>query len=304
MPLETNVDCGGISLKNPCMLAAGVLGTTGASMNRVFRCGAGGVVSKSVSMEGKPGNPGPVVISTGAGWINSMGLPNPGASEFIDELREVDEEVPLVCSVFGETPGRFVEVVKRVEGVVDAVELNLSCPNIEGGIISSRPSEVERFTSAVVGETDLPVWVKLTPNVSDITMTAKAAEKAGADAIVAINTVRGMVIDIETQMPVLGNKVGGLSGEQIHPIAVEAVYRIYRETDIPVIGVGGVSNTREAIEMILAGAQAIQIGSAVQKDIEIFKKINMGIKKYMQEKNIQKISEFRGNAHQTETKNP
>ncbi|WGI16864.1 dihydroorotate dehydrogenase [Methanonatronarchaeum sp. AMET-Sl] len=296
-----SVKVGEVGFNNPCLLAAGVLGTTASSLNRVVRSGAGGVVTKSISLESRSGNKGPVISKTSCGWINSMGLPNPGVDDFKDELTQFEGDVPLVCSVFGETPSDFKEISKEITDYVDVIEMNLSCPNVEGGIISNNPEQVYRYTNEVVSSVDTPVWVKLSPNVSNIGEIALEAEEGGADAVVAINTLKGMVIDIDTQIPVLGNRVGGVSGNAIHPIAVRMVYEITKKIDIPVIGVGGINNPKTAIEMILSGAQAIQIGSAVTNNINIFKEINQGIKKYMQKKDYQKINQFRANAHKKTT---
>ncbi|WP_347985105.1 dihydroorotate dehydrogenase [Methanonatronarchaeum sp. AMET-Sl] len=299
--MSLSVKVGEVGFNNPCLLAAGVLGTTASSLNRVVRSGAGGVVTKSISLESRSGNKGPVISKTSCGWINSMGLPNPGVDDFKDELTQFEGDVPLVCSVFGETPSDFKEISKEITDYVDVIEMNLSCPNVEGGIISNNPEQVYRYTNEVVSSVDTPVWVKLSPNVSNIGEIALEAEEGGADAVVAINTLKGMVIDIDTQIPVLGNRVGGVSGNAIHPIAVRMVYEITKKIDIPVIGVGGINNPKTAIEMILSGAQAIQIGSAVTNNINIFKEINQGIKKYMQKKDYQKINQFRANAHKKTT---
>ncbi|OUJ19486.1 Dihydroorotate dehydrogenase, PyrD [Methanonatronarchaeum thermophilum] len=295
--MSLSIDVGGVGFKNPCLLAAGVLGTTASSLNRVVRSGAGGVISKSISLNPKPGNKGPVISKTSCGWINSMGLPNPGVDEFIDELDRFSGDVPIVGSVYGSSPSEFKEVSNKIADYVDVVELNLSCPNVEGGIICKDPDLVYRYTKNVKSSVNKPVWVKLSPNVNNISEVAVMAEKADADGVVAINTLTGMVIDIDTELPVLGNQVGGVSGDAIHPIAVNAVYQITKNIDIPVIGVGGISNWKTAVEMILAGAHAIQIGSAVNKNINIFQEINKGIKQYMKNKNYKKITEFRGNAH-------
>ena len=263
------VTAGGVPLGNHLILAAGILGTTGCSLARVLDSGAGAVVTKSIGPYPHEGHPGPCFCEVPGGIINAMGLPNP-SREFIPEL-EVLRDRPVIASVFGGNPAEFREVASWFTGRVSAVELNLSCPHAEGygAAIGSDPAMVEACTRAVKS-LGMPVWVKLTPNVTDITACGRAAERGGADALVAINTVKAMRISTDLKRPVLGNRFGGLSGPAIFPVAVRCVYELYDACHIPVIGCGGISTARDVVEMMMAGASAVQIGSAVIGDTEIF----------------------------------
>ncbi len=263
------IEVGGVRLRNHLLLAAGVLGTTGASLARLLRNGAGGVVTKSIGPSPKEGHPGPCLVVVDGGIINAMGLPNPSAA-FVDELAGLQGE-PVVVSIFGGTPEEFRTVAGWFAGTASGLELNLSCPHAEGygAAIGSDPAMVEECTRAVAS-LGVPTWVKLTPNVTEIGEIGAAAERGGADAIVAINTVKVMRIATDLRRPVLGNRFGGLSGKAIFPIAVRCVYDLYEACSIPIIGCGGVSTAENVIEMMMAGASAVEIGSAVIDDIGIF----------------------------------
>jgi len=265
-------------------------------------CGAGAVVTKSVGLLPREGHPGPVLVEVPAGYLNALGLPNMGLA-FLDELETLSSESerkPIIVSIFGDCADDFVELAEKFCRVADAIELNLSCPHAQGyGIeVGSEPAKVEAITHSVRKHVDLPIWVKLTPNVTDITALGRAAEKGGADAVVAINTVKGMAIDVASARPVLGNVFGGLSGSAIKPIAVKCVYDLYNALDIPIIGVGGISNYEDALEFIMAGAKAVQIGSAVAKDLLIFKQIAAGIDRYLAAKDL-KLEDVVGSAHES-----
>ena len=293
-----------IKLKNPTMLAAGILGMTAKSLLRVARAGAGAIVTKSVGLNPRAGYPNPTIVQVKCGLINAIGLPNPGIRIFTEEIEEyktVEDNVPLIVSVYGFSPEEFAEVASlAVKAGADAVELNVSCPHVEktGMEIGQDPEMLHEIVRKVKNKIKKPVIVKLTPNVSDITIYAEKAERAGADAITAINTVKAMKIDIKTAKPVLANKFGGLSGPAIKPIAVRCVYEIFEIVKIPVIGCGGISNWKDALEFIMAGASAIQIGTAIAfRDIGIFKNITKGIKLYMEKKGYRSIKEIVGQAH-------
>jgi len=266
------VEVGGIRLKNHLILAAGILGSTGASLARILRCGAGGVVTKSVGPVPMEGHPGPCLVVLEDGIVNAMGLPNPSAA-FTEELGVLQGE-PVIASIFGGTPEEFRTVAGWFAGRVSGLELNLSCPHAEGygAAIGSNPDLVEECTRAVAS-LGVPTWVKLTPNVTDITEIGLAAERGGADALVAINTVKAMRISTSLRRPVLGNRFGGLSGRAIFPVAVRCVYDLYEACSIPIIGCGGVSTADNVIEMMMAGACAVEIGSAVIQDTRIFASI-------------------------------
>jgi len=275
----------GLDLKNPLMLAAGIMGTTGGSLKRVAEGGAGAVVTKSIGIKAKSGHYNPSMVEVDCGYLNAMGLPNPSYKNFQHEIDIAHEGgVPVIASIFGASADEFSEIAGSLRA--DAFELNVSCPHAcgYGAQVGSDPALVEDITRAVKNATCAPVWVKLTPNVTDIKGIGLAAESGGADAVVAINTVRAMAIDIESGYPVLGNKFGGLSGMAIKPVAIKCVYDLYEALEIPVIGVGGISDWRDAVEFIMAGARAVQIGSAVGNNINIFNDVSSCMESFMEEK--------------------
>jgi dihydroorotate dehydrogenase (NAD+) catalytic subunit len=293
----------GIELENPTILAAGIMGTTGASLVRVAKEGAGAVVTKSIGPEPKEGHKNPSMINLGYGFLNAMGLPNPSYPDFKNELAIAKKEsgTPVIASIFGGTEEEFVEVAQGLlESEPDAFELNVSCPHAlgYGASVGSNPDAVESITTAVKDAVDIPVWVKLTPNVTDIVTIGDAAQRGGADAVVAINTVKGMAIDIESGYPILGNRFGGLSGKAVKPVAVKCVYDLYTALDIPVIGVGGVYTWQDAVEMMMAGATAVQVGSAVHEGLDVFSSIATGIEKFVAEKEYTDVKEIIGLAHE------
>ncbi len=294
----------GIKMDNPTILAAGVMGTTGSSMVRIAENGAGAVVTKSIGIYPKEGHPNPTMIELGSGgFLNAMGLPNPSYKNFISEIDKVHNktETPVIASIFAGTPEDFVDVAMGLEPArPSAFELNVSCPHAEGygSLIGCDPLAVEKVTEAVCDTVNVPVWVKLTPNVTDIVSIGKAAENAGADAVVAINTVKGMAIDINSGYPILGNRFGGLSGQPIKPIAVKCVYDLYSSLEIPVIGAGGISCWQDAVEIMMAGASGVQIGSAVFERIDVFNSIASGIDQFIEENSYSGIEDIIGIAHE------
>jgi len=272
------VTLGSVALDNHLILAAGILGTTGASLSRMLSFGAGGVVTKSIGPYPKDGHPGPCVAVVDGGILNAMGLPNP-SKEFVDEIAPLAKK-PVIVSIFGGNPTEFAQVAGWFRGRAAGFELNLSCPHAEGygAAIGTDPARVEACTRAV-SKTGVPTWVKLTPNVTDITLIGKAAERGGASAIVAINTVRAMRISTGIGRPLLGNRYGGLSGSAVFPIAVRCVYELYESCTLPIIGCGGVATADNVIEMMMAGAGAVEIGSAVMNDVKIFETIKADLYK-------------------------
>ncbi|KPV61689.1 MAG: dihydroorotate dehydrogenase 1B [Candidatus Bathyarchaeota archaeon BA2] len=294
----------GLKLANPTMLAAGILGLTGSSLRSVVEAGAGAVVTKSVGLKPREGYPNPTVVQVECGLLNAIGLPNPGIHHFGEEIREAKEAgVPIIVSVYGFSSGDFAEVAKVAAGAgADALELNVSCPHVEemGAEIGSDLDLVAEVVREVKKKVGKPVFVKLTPNVANIAEIARAAVEAGADAIVAINTVRAMAIEIETARPLLANRIGGLSGPAIKPIAVRCVYEVYREVDVPVIGCGGITTWRDAAEFMLAGASAVQIGTAIAfKGLGVFKSVARGIDAYVKKKGFGNVKEIVGLAHKS-----
>ncbi|MDD5502768.1 MAG: dihydroorotate dehydrogenase, partial [Candidatus Thermoplasmatota archaeon] len=256
--MNPSIEFAGLKLKNPTMNASGILDETGDSMVALAKAGAGAVVTKSIGIKGRDGHKNPTVIVLEHGMINAMGLPNPGIDEYGEEIRIAKSAgVPVIASIFGGDPGEFGILAKRMQEYgADAVELNVSCPHAKGfgAQLGTDPVMVTEVVKAAKSAAKIPVFVKLTPNVNNIVPIAKAAEAAGADGIVAINTVKAMSIDLETGMPILGNKLGGYSGPAVKPIGVRAVYDIAKEVKIPIIGVGGITTGEDAIEYIMAGA--------------------------------------------------
>jgi dihydroorotate dehydrogenase (NAD+) catalytic subunit len=298
------VGIAGLILDNPTILASGILGLTGATMREAARNGAGAVVTKSVGPEPRLGYLNPTVVQIRCGLINAMGLPNPGARRFMREIKDAkshDIGVPVIASVFGFNTNEFAEAaVLMTEAGADAIELNVSCPNVErtGSEIGQSPKLVAEIVKEVKQVVSMPIIVKLTPNVSDIANIAKSAVEAGADAITAINTVRAMAIDIETARPILANKTGGLSGSAIKPIAVRCVYEVYEAVNVPIIGCGGVTTWQDAVEFILAGASAVQIGTAIATEgLGVFKTVTKGIAAYLHTNNIRRLEQIVGLSH-------
>ena len=294
--LETSI--GPINLDKPIMLASGILGISLDVFNRLYRSGAGAVVTKSLSKEPWEGYPNPTIFSVGdGGWINAVGLSNPGAQNFA-KMIEPNKDVPIIVSLVGSIPEDFEFMIKQFENCqVAAYELNLSCPHVAkvGLEVGDDPELVKKIVSAVKKTTNTPVIAKVGLGTTHYLDTVGTAIEAGIDAITAINTVRAMAIDVETQRPILSNKFGGLSGTPIKPIAQRCVYEISSKYDIPIIGCGGVSTWEDAVEFFLAGASSVQLGSAVGDNwIQVFQEINNGIIQYMKRKNYSKIEEMVG----------
>ncbi|HIE18814.1 TPA: dihydroorotate dehydrogenase [Candidatus Bathyarchaeota archaeon] len=298
--IETEI--AGLKLRNPTILASGILGTSAEYLMEIARAGAGAVTTKSVGLEPREGYKNPTIFQVECGILNAVGLPNPGIQRFTEEIKRLRGlEVPLIVSVYGFSPEEYAEVAgMAVEAGVDAVELNLSCPHIErsGAEIGRSPEMVSLVVEKVKESVDRPVFAKLTPNVAEIKEIAVAAASSGADAITAINTARAMAIDVETCRPILANKIGGLSGGAIKPIAVRCVYEIYEAVDVPIIGCGGVRTWRDAVELMLAGASAVEIGSAIAYEgLSVFRTIIEGISSYLRRKKFGSVREIVGLAH-------
>lgn len=284
-------------------LASGILGVTASTMMRVVRAGADAVVTKSLGSSPRKGHAGPVLTASHGGLLNSVGLTNPGIDAFEDEMKLLNKaNIPVILSVFGSTPEEIAHIVETAVSMKpSAIELNLSCPHAEISQISHSPDLTYKYVKSAKEVADVPVFAKLTPNASDYVSVGRAAQDAGADAIVAINTIRAMRIDIKQQRPILGNIVGGLSGPSIFPIAVRCVFDLYRALSIPVIGVGGVSSWEDAVELHLAGASAIQIGTAVMNDIDVFSKVKNGVSKYIEELGLNSVDDIIGAGVKSET---
>ncbi|MDG6224241.1 MAG: dihydroorotate dehydrogenase [Candidatus Thermoplasmatota archaeon] len=297
-----DVEISGIRFPNPLLLASGIADETGLSMAKAVERGAGGVVTKSLSLDLREGHRNPVVVDLQNGMINAMGLPNPGASHYIREIEEYRRHTsgknPIIASVFGSTIEGYAECARTIAASgVDAIELNGSCPNAEGlGLeFGQDPDVISDLIKAVRSAVSIPVFFKLTPMCNDIVKLASACQDAGADAVVAINTMKSMKIDIRTGRPVLTNRFGGLSGPAIKPVGVRCTYEIASRLDIPVISVGGISNWEDAVEYIMAGASALQIGTAVAwGNLDVFSRIRSGISGFMRAEGYSSLEEMRG----------
>jgi dihydroorotate dehydrogenase (NAD+) catalytic subunit len=302
--LSLAVEVAGLRLRSPLMNAAGVLGMSPPILKRVYDSGAGAVVTKSVGPVPRTGHPNPTLVRTSYGALNAMGLPNPGAKYFADEIKALKEiGIPVVASFFGGSVEEFALVAGTLsEAGADALELNASCPNVleELGMLASDAGNVEKVTAAVREETSLPLYVKLSPNVTDIKEIAEAAERGGADAITAVNTLKGMAIDIDFRRPVLANVTGGLSGPAVKPVALRCVWEVAEAVEVPVIGCGGVTSWEDAVEYFLAGASALEMGTAVMTHgFEVYGQVNEGIRRYLEDNGFSCIKEVVGLAHQT-----
>ena len=299
--LRTNV-CG-VEFRNPLMLAAGVMGSNASSMNWILKSGAAGVVSKSFSLEPNPGYANPTTVGVECGIINAIGLSNPGAENFKEELKRIDRKGNVsIASIYGATPEEFSKLVLKIEDYVDMIELNISCPHAMegyGASIGQDANLTHKIVSAAKDSANKPVIAKLTPNVTDIVEIAVAAQDAGADALTLINSLGpGMKINIDVARPVLSNKFGGMSGKAIKPIALRNVYTVYDNVNIPIIGVGGISNFEDVVEFLFAGARAVQIGTSIMDEgVEVFGKINKDLEEFMNKKGYESIDEMIGLAH-------
>jgi len=297
--MNTSVELCGVTLKNPVMTASGTFGSGAeysefTDLNRL-----GAVVTKGVANVPWPGNPTPRVAEVYGGMMNAIGLQNPGIDLFckrdIPYLKNYDTKI--IVNVCGHSTEEYVEVVKRLaEEPVDMLEINISCPNVkEGGIAFGQdPKAVEAITKEMKKYAKQPVIMKLSPNVTDITEMARAAEAGGADALSLINTITGMKIDINRRKFVLANKTGGMSGPAIHPVAVRMVYQTAQAVKIPIIGMGGIMNAADAIEMILAGATAVSVGTANFQNPAVTMEIVEGIERYMEKYHVSDIKELIG----------
>lgn len=294
-----SVEFAGLTFKNPVLTASGTFGSGIEYSEFVDLNRLGGVVTKGVAPEPWPGNPTPRIAETYGGMLNAIGLQNPGievfASRDLPYLKKYDTKV--VVNVCGKSKEEYVEVVKRLADCpVDMLEINISCPNVkEGGIaFGQNPTMVEEITAAVKKAAKQPVVMKLSPNVTDITETAKAAEAGGADGISLINTLTGMKIDIHRRTFALANKTGGLSGPCVKPVAVRMVYQAANAVKIPIIGMGGISNYEDALEFIMAGASLVSVGTANFHNPGVTAEIADGIKAYIDKNNIKDIRELIG----------
>ena len=297
--MNLSVDLAGVTLKNPVMTASGSFGSGQEFSEFVDLNQLGAVVTKGVANIPWEGNPTPRVAEVYGGMLNAVGLQNPGIDLFVERdipfLKKYDTKI--IVNVCGKTTEDYVEVVERLSNQpVDMLEINISCPNVkEGGIAFGQdPKAVEAITKEVKKHATQPVIMKLSPNVTDITEMARAAEAGGADVLSLINTLTGMKIDVNRRCFVLANRTGGMSGPAIHPIAVRMVYQTAQAVKIPIIGMGGIMNAEDAIEMILAGATAVSVGTANFTNPSVTMEIVDGIRDYMERYQVENISELVG----------
>jgi len=297
----------GVPLRNPFLLASGIWGESGESLAGAWRAGAAGVITKSIGAEPRLGYPNPTIETYDAwGLLNAMGLPNPGMGEYPREIEIARRAgATVIGSVFAGDAPQFADLSARIEatGVV-AVELNLSCPHAEGfgTEVGSEPADVERIVRAVVDRVHVPVIAKITPNTSDAAALAEAAERGGAAAISAINTVRGLAIDTTLRRPVLAHGLGGLSGAAIKPVGLACVWQVYRRVKIPVIGVGGIRTGTDALEYIMAGARALEVGTAITFDgIGVFARLNRELSERLDALGFSRVEDAVGVAHAPST---
>ena len=301
--MNMKVDLCGVTLNNPVMTASGTFGSGQEYSEFVDLNKLGAVVTKGVANVPWPGNPTPRVAEVYGGMLNAVGLQNPGIELFckrdIPFLKQYDTKI--IVNVCGHTTEEYIEVVERLaDEPIDMMEINISCPNVkEGGIAFGQdPKAVEAITKEVKKRAKQPVIMKLSPNVADITVMAKAAEAGGADALSMINTITGMKIDINRRKFVLANKTGGKSGPAIHPVAVRMVNQSAQAVNIPIIGMGGIMNADDAIEMILAGATAVSVGTGNFVDPHTTEKVVAGIEEYMKRYQVNDIKELIGAVHE------
>jgi dihydroorotate dehydrogenase (NAD+) catalytic subunit len=298
--MDLSVRIGSLTLKNPLMAASGCFGYGVEYADVVDLSSLGAIVSKGLFLEEREGHPAPRVVETPAGMLNAIGLQGIGARRFVDEkLPELRaRHATVIVNVCGTTIGEYVEVSRILADAdgVAAIELNISCPNIKEGGIQFGCSLNGTFdvVSAVRKVTALPVIPKLTPNVTDVASFARAAEEAGADAVSLVNTFLAMVIDVETRRPKISNVVGGLSGPAIRPIAVRMVYECRQTVKIPIIGMGGIADARDVLEFMIAGADAVQVGTANFVDPFIWTKLLDGIRDYGQRHHVARVSDLVG----------
>ena len=297
---DLSVKVAGVRFSNPVLVASGTFGYGEEYSALIDLSKLGGIITKSITLNPREGNPPPRTVETPSGMLNAIGLANVGVDRFIKEklpfLRKLGTRV--IVNVAGSTIGEYVKVVKRLSRCrgIDMLEINISCPNVkEGGLdFGSRPQSAHACIKQIKHHTSYPIIAKLSPNVTNITEIACAVEEAGADAISLINTLVGMAIDVEKREPILGNVTGGLSGPAIKPVALAMVWKVAKTVNLPVIGIGGIMNTQDALEFLLAGACMIQVGTGNFVEPQISVKIVNGLNGYLKEKKIKRITDLVG----------
>jgi dihydroorotate dehydrogenase (NAD+) catalytic subunit len=296
-----SVKMAGLQLANPTVLASGVHGSSLSKVLDAIKFGAGGAVTKSIGSLPREGYSEPTLVDVEGGMVNAAGLPNPGAEKFSKELADIQGKgLPIFVSIFGGDEREFGSVARTLEdNDFMAFELNLSCPHVAGvgTEIGHYPELVNKVVGAVKGATKKPVFAKLSPNTDRLVEVARAAVDAGADGLTATNTVKAFPIDTESGRPALSNGFGGLSGGAMRPIALRCVYELSTEFDVPIMGCGGISTWEHAVQFFLAGADAVQLGSATIRKFPIFNDINLGILAYLEKKGVARLGDIVGAAH-------
>ena len=291
---------GGLRLKNPIMTASGTFGYGSEFADYVNLQRLGAIVVKGISLQPRPGNPPPRIVETSCGMLNAIGLENVGVERFssgkMPFLREIG--TPVIVNILGDSIEEYADLAEKlndIEGIA-AIEVNISCPNVKKGGVAfgTDPVMVKKVTESVKARTSLPVIIKLSPNVTDITATARAAEDGGADTISLINTLMGIAIDHRTRRPKLANIIGGLSGPAIKPVALRMVWQVANAVKIPIIGIGGIMTTEDALEFMVAGASAVQVGTASLIDPDTTERIVDGLGDFVAETGCQSIREIVG----------
>ncbi len=300
--LELNIS--ELKLNSPLILASGILGVSYSTMKRLIDTGLGAITTKSIGPKPRKGYKNPSIIEVYPGtFLNSVGLGNPGIDNFMTEIKEIKKfKFPLIVSVFGDTVESYIKVALKAEQAgADVIEINISCPHAKVSSIGIDKDLTFSIVRLMKEELNVPLFVKLNPNVTNLGEIALAAQNGGADAVVAINTLAAMKVDVGTKRPILSHGSGGLSGKAIHPIAVKMVYDLYKLLEIPIIGCGGASNWQDVIEFILVGASAVQIGTVLHQGLGIISDIIDGLKKYLKDNEYKSISELKGLAHEFKT---
>ena len=297
---DMRVRIGSLELRNPVMTASGTFGYAREFSNLVNLHRLGGIIVKGISLRPRPGNPPPRIVETACGMLNAIGLENVGVERFIAQKMPYLKGlgIPVVVNILGDSVEEYGEIARRLDGVegISALEVNISCPNVKKGGVAfgTMPVMAASVTSAVRQATSLPVIIKLSPNVTDIVLMARAVEEAGADAVSLINTLIGMAIDPRTRRPRLANVIGGLSGPAIKPVALRMVWQVAGAVSIPVIGIGGITTADDALEFLLAGATAIQVGTANFYDPSAPEQIIQGMNDYLHQQGEHSIRDIIG----------
>ena len=300
--MNTCVKIAGVEFRNPIVTASGTFGSGEEYSEFVDLSALGGVITKGVASIPWEGNPTPRICETASGMLNAIGLQNPGVDVFLKrDLPFLEQQdTKIIVNVVGKTTEEYCDAVEKLQdSKADLLEINISCPNVkEGGIaFGQSPSTIEQITAAVKRVSKKPIIMKLSPNVTDIKESARAAQAGGADALSLINTITGMKIDVCKRKFALANRTGGLSGPAIHPVAVRMVYEVYQAVNLPIIGMGGVVSAEDALELIMAGATAVAVGTGNFYDPTISLKIVEGIRTYMEQYQVQDICELIGCVH-------